>query len=140
MNDDAHFLGSGWHFPPTFDWRERSTRRVASEEDIAQALHILLSTEPGERVMQPAFGCALRHLVFEPLGPALEGELRRAIEHAVLMFEPRVRLGAIHVHADAEQAGRLWIRLDYTVIVTNTRTNLVYPYYLREATDVTTLP
>jgi phage baseplate assembly protein W len=64
MNQNISFLGTGWNFPPEFSKRG-NVIMVSAEEDIRQSLFILLSTSPGERVMQPNFGCGLKNQVYE---------------------------------------------------------------------------
>jgi len=67
METKRSFLGTGWDFPPTFHKEAPGVELVSDEEDIRSSLDILFSTDPGERVMQPLYGCALRKFVFEPM-------------------------------------------------------------------------
>ncbi len=133
---DSSFLGRGWGFPPTFDNQGRSLRMVEAEQDISQSLHILLSTRVGERVMRPTFGWRRDALAFEPLSTSFATLMQREIELAVLFFEPRVKLDAVNFKQLETREGIIEMRLDYTVRATNTRSNLVFPFYLDEATDV----
>lgn len=130
------FLGRGWHFPPVFDPRTKQVAMVAGVDDIEESLRILLATHPGERVMLPAYGCGIRHIVFETLSESTLTELKELIRKAVLFFEPRITLERIEVAMPDALHGRLDIRLDYTVRTTNTRHNLVYPLYLHQATNL----
>jgi hypothetical protein len=108
---------------------------VEAEEDIGQSLNILLSTRLGERVLRPTFGWKRDALMFEPLSTSFAAYLTREIETAILFFESRIELNRVNFEVPPDQAGLIEIRLDYTVRTTNTRTNLVYPFYLDEATD-----
>jgi uncharacterized protein len=130
---DSPFLGTGWGFPVSFDPRTRAAVMVSQHEDVAQSLHILLATVPGERVMHPSFGCGLHRLVFESLTESTLTEMRSVIEKAVLFFEPRVTLEQVHFELGDTLDGVLHIALDYTVRSTNTRHNMVYPLYLDQA-------
>ena len=136
MADRKAFLGRGWSFPPEFHRRGRQVRMVSAEEDIREALHILLSTVPGERVMRPTYGCGLKAMVFEVLNDATRAEMRDVIERAILFFEPRVTLNRIDITFADEREGRLDILLDYTVRETNARANMVYPFYILEGTNL----
>ena len=109
---------------------------VADEEDIGESLRILLSTRPGERVMQPDYGCGLHAMVFEAIDESTVTELKDIIERAVLFYEPRITLENIDVDTEDELEGRLKIQLNYTVRTTNTRTNIVYPFYYLEGSQV----
>lgn len=132
MSIDAgpSFLGSGWSFPPRF--RIDGTLEMAhAEQDIRESLIIILSTSPGERVMQPAFGCGLRALVFESVDEGLRTRIKDVVVRAVRQFEHRVEVELVAVHGDGDaiNAGVLHIELSYRIRATNTAANLVFPFY-----------
>jgi len=135
---DKAFLGIGWSFPPEFHKHADAlgVKMVAEEEDIGESLRILLSTSPGERVMQPSYGCGLQAMVFEIINESTITEVRDIIERAVLFFEPRITLDDIDVNTEDALEGRLKIQLNYTVRKTNTRSNVVYPFYFLEGSQV----
>jgi uncharacterized protein len=128
------FLGTGWGFPPTFPSDGSSVRMVHGEEDIRESLHILLSTVPGERVMVPTYGCDLSRYVFRALTTSLISEIKDVVTTAVVRWEPRIDLLACLVRASPDEPGLLLIELAYRVRATNSRSNMVYPFYLNEAT------
>lgn len=132
---DDSFLGTGWSFPPTFRDQGRSLTMVSAEEDIRQSLMILLGTHVGERVMRPTFGWRRDTLIFEPMSAGFATFLRQEIEKAVLFHEPRVIVDRVTFEALSDLDGRITLALDYTVRATNTRNNLVFPFYLAEATN-----
>ena len=136
MADDQQFLGRGWNFPVIFDNQGRSVRMAEAEEDIRQSLQILLTTHLGERVMRPTFGWKRDDLLFEPLSTSFATYLEREIETAILFYEPRIELNKLFFDVSQENEGLIEIRLDYTIRTTNTRTNMVFPFYLDEATQV----
>lgn len=133
---DTAFIGQGWAFPPRFEARQRQAGMVSDEQDIAQSLHILFSTRPGERVMQPEYGCALQRYVFSALDDHVLANIIAAIEHAVLFYEPRIRL--LDVRPDLTQLydGVLLLQLSYQIRSSNSRHNMVYPFYLLEGSEV----
>ena len=135
MKEDLSFLGSGWSFPPEFS-RRGKVLVVSGEEDIRQSLLILLSTTPGERVMQPSFGCGLKSHVYDSINENTVTVLKDVIQRAILFFEPRVTVEAIVANSSDAYHGRLDFLIAYTIISTNTRHNIVYPFYLREGSDV----
>ncbi|GGX10454.1 MULTISPECIES: GPW/gp25 family protein [Undibacterium] len=135
MTRDTSFLGTGWSFPPEFSKRGKVSM-VSAEEDIRQSLLILLSTSPGERVMQPSFGCGLKHHVYENIDESTITLLKDLITRAILFFEPRVKLEMILSDISESYEGKINFTIVYRVISTNTRHNIVYPFYLREGTDV----
>ena len=131
---DAHFLGTGWKFPPAFSQSSAGVEMVSAAEDIRESLWILLSTSPGERVMVPEFGCALWQMLFQKLDVTAITEIQELITRAILNWEPRVTVDEVTVVSDPGVAGLVNIYLAYTIRRTNTRSNLVYPFYIHEAT------
>jgi uncharacterized protein len=123
------FLGRGWSFPPTFSKAAKGVEMTADEEDIRRSLEILLSTSPGERFLQPKYGCNLEALLFEPLTTTMKTYIRGMIRQALLIYEPRIELHNVSLIGEEEMAGRVDIIVEYTVRTTNSRYNLVYPFY-----------
>jgi hypothetical protein len=140
FNNNPDWLGRGWAFPPEFDLRSRGVSLVSAAEDIAQSLEILLSTAPGERVMNPSYGCGLRSLVFENISETTITQVRDTIDRAVLFFEPRINLDLVTVDVAEVYRGLLRIQLNYTIKSTNSRSNMVYPFYFQEGTSIPSQP
>lgn len=105
------------------------------EQDIRESLEILLSTLRGERVMQPDFGTNLHGSVFESLRTSSAARMTEVIRRAILFHEPRVEIENVSFRQDHEQDVIL-VTIEYTIIATNTRTNMVYPFYIQEGTDL----
>jgi phage baseplate assembly protein W len=124
------FLGSGWAFPPALDPDGRIAL-AAHEEDIRQAIRVILGTRPGERVMRPDFGSGLHALVFEPVSQRTLALARHRVEEALILWEPRIDTVSVDVRWEGAR-GRLLIDIRYRVRLTNTFYNLVYPFYLTE--------
>ena len=124
------FLGRGFAFPPTVN-ADGAIAMAEYEEDVRQAIVIVLDTEPGERVMRPDFGAGLRSLAFEPLNAQTLALARHRVEQALVLWEPRI--DSIGVSASADPArGLILLEVRYRVRSTNTFYNLVYPFYLQE--------
>jgi hypothetical protein len=113
---------------------------VSGEADVKEALWVLFSTAPGERIMLPTFGCDLWRLVFGTLTTAFKTEVEDAVRQAILYWEPRVDVESIEVTEDSTQPGLLNILVSYIIRRTNARANLVYPFYLQEGTLVPAPP
>jgi phage baseplate assembly protein W len=109
---------------------------VSQEEDIQESLQILLSTTPGERIMQPEFGCNIKSLVFEAFTLSVQTMAKEMIRRAILFFETRIIVNAINFEMEINNRDHIKILIDYTVRSTNTRFNMVYPFYLREGTGI----
>ncbi len=127
------FLGRGWRFPVGVDSRGRIAMSTY-EEDIKEAILIILRTQKGERVMRPDFGCGIYDYVFSPINTATLTLIERTVREAITEWEPRVEIEKIEISTEEADQGRLLISIDYRVRRTNSRFNLVYPFYLKEGT------
>lgn len=125
------FLGRGWAFPVGVDGDRIAT--VAYDEDVRQAILIILGTDPGERVMRPDFGAGLNAFVFEPLTPATLEALRQRVRDALVDWEPRIDVESVTA-APVPAEGKVLLDVAYRVRATNAHHNLVYPFYLEEGT------
>jgi phage baseplate assembly protein W len=135
MNDaPPAFLGRGWSFPPNFDRHAASVVMVSGDVDIRQSLWILMSTGLGERIMLAPYGCDLLPQVFRSLSATMAGAVSLMVKNAIVEWEPRVVVDRVAVTEGNDGSGGLDISIDYTVRQTNSRSNLVFPYYRREAT------
>ncbi len=133
--DSGSFLGKGWKFPVEFSKGSNSVEMVEDEQDIQESIHILLSTALGERVLRPDYGANVEDLLFEPINITTTTILTNRMKRAILFHEPRIDTHEIDLVPDADN-GILQVTVEYTIIATNTRTNLVFPYYLNEATNI----
>ncbi len=127
------FLGRGWSFPVAVD----ASGRIALsdyENDIREALRIILLTAKGERVMRPDFGAGLHDFVFESMSATTIGRVQSAVRDALIEWEPRIQVLEVNVAAERGAVGKLLIDIDYKVRATNNRFNLVFPFYLKEQT------
>ena len=126
------FLGTGFKFPVQVDENTGRVKTSSFEEDIKEAIRIILGTQPGERPMSPYFGCPIHAFVFNTMDYTTLSMIEKEVMNSLVMWEPRIK--DIEVHAAPSQAedGLLLIEIDYTVRATNNPFNLVYPYYISE--------
>ncbi len=122
-------VGRGWTFPPRVG-PQGGILLTHERNEIDQAIHIILSTSPGERVMRPTFGCRLHDLIFAPNNSHTAARARRYVEEALGMWEPRINVVEIEVRPDSEEANCLIIEIEYEIKATHDRRSLVYPFYL----------
>lgn len=135
---DKQFLGRGWQFPPGFEKAgdNSGVLMVSAEADIRQSLMVLFSTVPGERVMRPDYGCPLHLHVFDGMDQHTLTHLRSLIADAVLRHEPRIALEDVQFDVSGQADGILRITLVCLIRQTNTRSNMVFPFYMGEGTNV----
>ena len=129
---EQNFLGVGWDLALTVD-ENQQVKMAHYEVSIRQSIWIILSTSPGERIMRPNFGSNLQALVFEINDSGLAGAAANAVRNALLRWEPRIRLLDVSTFPDPDKANLLHINISYQVRATNSRNNLVYPFYLEHA-------
>lgn len=132
MGDSRAFLGRGFAFPPEVDPVTGKFRMAEGEEDIRQAIYIILMTRLNERAMLPDFGCNLQEYIYDLPDAAFESRLIREAEDALTRYEPRIRQISISVDRNDHLRGVIYLNIDYYVRATNNPNNLVFPYYLEE--------
>ena len=125
------FLGRGWKFPVNVNAKGQ-IEMSEHEEDIKEAIWIILSTSKGERVMRPDFGCGIYEFVFATINTATLGLIEASVREALTFWEPRIELVNVNISADKAGEGKLLISIDYRVRSTNNEFNLVFPFYLKE--------
>jgi uncharacterized protein len=134
---DRSFLGTGWSFPPTFRREWYAVEMLHEEADVHSSIGIILATITGERIMLPTFGCNLQPFVFEPMNVPNIAMIEKIVKDALVIHEPRIIVEELQsVPNQAE--GKLEINISYSIVLTNTRYNYVFPFYMSEATNIDT--
>lgn len=128
MSND--FLGLGWNFPVELDDAAQVKLAPDGEEGIRQSIWMILRTSPGERVMRPDFGCGIHDLVFGVNNAATANAVAEAVRQALAIWEPRIDVLDVYAVPDQSHPNLLRIEINYQVRSTNSRFNLVYPFYL----------
>jgi len=128
----SSFLGQGWKFPVQVDAVTGRIMMSDGEEDIAEAVRIIIMTYRGERLMRPSFGSGLNDFVFGLTDPTTLGVLEADLKKAIITWEPRVTKVEVKVEPGNSNAEQLWINIKYAVRSTNNLYNLVYPFYINE--------
>jgi uncharacterized protein len=126
----AHeFVGRGWAFPLRTDTRG-GVALVSDEQEIEEAIRIILGTAPGERPMRPEFGCAIHDYVYAEADAGTAGRLAHEVRAALLRWEPRIEVADVAVTVDPDDRSLLYIDIRYTIKSTNDPRNLVFPFYV----------
>jgi len=129
---NTDFLGLGWNFPIGVDGSSEIALTADGEQSVRQSIWTILATAPGERVMRPDFGCGIHDLVFGVNNVATATSVTRAVRDALATWEPRIDVLDVSVAPDPSRASVLLIDISYQVRSTNSRFNLVYPFYLEQ--------
>jgi phage baseplate assembly protein W len=126
------FMGKGFKFPPKLDSKTGKLQTVQYEDDIKEAILIILSTSRGERAMRPDFGCGIHDYVFESANTAMLSLMEASVKEALVQWEPRIDLKGVSAQKDSADPSKIMIEIEYAVRATNNPYNLVYPFYLNE--------
>ena len=122
------FLGRGWAFPIGID-DTGGIRMRSGEDDIREAVGIILTTRLGERAMRPEFGCAAGDLVFDSNAADFAGRVEFFIRKALERWEPRIDLKEVSV---TSSEAKVDVDVRYTVRATNREDNVVVPFFTGE--------
>lgn len=97
---------------------------VYDNELVKQSLTQILTTNRGERVMRPNFGCNLQQYVFENNNDLLGQLLRSEISSAIGKWEPRAALDSVSF---SRSDTTLTVTVLYTVVTTQTQDTIQVP-------------
>ncbi len=125
------FLGIGFKFPIQVNPESGRIAMSAYEEDVEEAIRIILSTSVGERVMRPEFGSHAKDFIFQESTLENKAFLEKSISSCLLKFEPRIK----DIVVEAELTGsknEITVKIKYVIRATNNQFNIVYPFYLME--------
>ena len=129
------FMGRGVKFPLQIDPKTGKVAMVSEEEDIAEAIGIIINTVQGERVMRPDFGSNVLDYTFSPASDSLRQSLAFDLRAQLGYLEPRIDdIEIVCRDADALE-GAIVVELSYRVRSTNNRYNRVYPFYRTEGSE-----
>lgn len=133
---DDHFLGSGWAFPVTFSAGNLQLFVTSNEDNINESIDIILQTKRGERCLQPLFGSGLQQFFFRKMDETLKGEITDAVKVSLLHNEPRITVKNVLVEYTDIMNGLVSISIVYIYNQANTRHNYVFPFHLKEGTNL----
>jgi phage baseplate assembly protein W len=126
-----NFLGKGWTIPLAPDGRSGKMNYESGAEKVRQSIWIILDTEPGERIMRPAFGCGLRRHLMKPNTTATRAFIQRDVTQALQVWEPRIELQNVLV-TPGDDPALILIEINYLHRRDGRPGNLVYPFYLEQ--------
>ncbi len=128
MTQLSDIIGSGWRFPPNVDGRG-GIALVSLEQEIEEAIEIILSTPKGQRVMRPEFGCRIHELIFAPIDAGTAASASHYVREALGWWEPRIKVENVTVDTDPSSPSCLLIHISYRIRATHDERALVYPFY-----------
>ena len=129
------FLGIGWSFPPSFNKESSNVKMVSDETDIKQSLEIYFNTKLGERIMRPDYGCVIHEHIFDKIDDSILNILSFELTQNIGQIEPRIIIEKIQIKQSRIGNGELKISIEYKIISSNVRDNIVFPFYINEFHD-----
>ena len=104
--------------------------------DSHESLVILFGTVAGERLFEPKYGLDMHEMMFEPMSTTMRTLLLDRVRTSILVYEPRIKVITLSVDSPDPNTGQLNIQLDYEVRATNSRFNLVFPFYKTDSNEL----
>lgn len=140
MDNTAHkdtaFLGSGWAFPVSFSADNHLLNLSANETNINESINVILNTRKGERTLEAEFGSGIQQYMFKKIDSTLKGEIIETIKYALLRYEPRILVQDVRIASTDIANGKIEVLITYIYSKTNTRHNYVFPFYVKEGTNL----
>ncbi len=123
------FLGQGMKFPPAINPATGKFETVSDEESVKESIYLLLMTQKTERPMRPEFGTDMMSYTFMDMNLTMLNMVIRSLKDQLTVQEPRIQ--DVEITADTgSRPGAILLDVEYTIIATNVRDNLVFPFYL----------
>jgi phage baseplate assembly protein W len=124
-------LGRGWAFPVRWS-AAGEVALVEAEEDVREAILLLLRTAPDERVMRPGYGAGVDRYVFAGRTAETQFRLQEDVRIALVRHEPRVLVERVSAELPEDDDGRIDVVVDYRIDEHRPRQSLVFPFYLQQ--------
>jgi uncharacterized protein len=125
----SNFLGTGFKFPFAVG-PNGGIQLSRYEQNIEEAVRVIIGTALGERQMRPAFGCRIHDFVFAPNNTSTQTLVAYHVEEALAKWEFRVRNIEVKAMPDPDSPERILVDVRYEIRATNSVHNLVFPFYL----------
>ncbi len=132
---DNRFLGKGAKFPLQVDPATGRIMTVSGNRAVKESIYLILMTQVTERLVRPGFGSDIMSYAFMDTSTTMMSILRRDMTQTILQQEPRVSDVEIRTEFRSDR-GAVIIYINYLVSATNTRDNLVFPFYIDRGGNV----
>jgi len=128
MPPTRDLIGRGWRFPLGVNARG-GVALVEGDEEIREAILLIVRTRKGARPMRPDFGCDIWQLLFAPNDASTWNLASYHVREALAMWEPRIDVSDVVATPDPDDPAVLQVRVDYTIRATHDERSLVFPFY-----------
>ncbi len=128
------FVGRGLAFPLRTT-ASGAVAMVSADQELREAIRLILGTAYGERPMRPEFGCGIHDLVFAPSNSTTAGQAAYEVRRSLSRWEPRADVDDVTVTYDEADTSLMYISITYSVRGSNDPRNLVFPFYTIPSTE-----
>ena len=108
-------METGWGFPFSISQSHGRVEISGMKENIRQSVEIILRTEPGGRLLHPAFGTKLHQFLFEAMDSQTEEMIRREVRHSLYMWEKRIQDIEVDTDMGKTAQGELRVSVKYRI-------------------------
>lgn len=135
MKEENRLLESGMRFPPQVNKATGRFEMVSDKESIKESVYLILMTQKGERLIHPEFGSNIRAFAFMDGNISLLNLMAAELERDIRRGEPRISHVEVNVVPGSGDAF-MDVMVDYTIMDTNQRDRIVFPFYSHEERGV----
>jgi phage baseplate assembly protein W len=125
----------GWKFPIEIDAQTGMFKTVEGDDDIREAIRIILTTRVGERIGNPHFGSELFMFMFESINYTELKELEYEVVEALNRWEPRIRDLQVTAQSDPSNKGRVNVSIQYRTQQSAIPEQMTFDFEVNEGTN-----
>jgi Bacteriophage baseplate protein W len=90
------------------------------EQSVRDAIRIILTTRPGEQLMQPLFGAGLQNFLDEGNTLTIRRQIQSAIVDSLQSYEKRIAVDTVEVETVPGAPSQIHVQIYYRLLRTNT--------------------
>ena len=89
------------------------------EQSVRDSIRVILTTRPGEQLMQPFFGAGLQNFLDEGNTVAVRRQIQTAIMNSLQTYETRIAVDAVEVEPVPGARSQIHVQIYYRLLRTN---------------------
>lgn len=89
------------------------------EQCVKDSIRVILTTRPGEQLMQPLYGAGLQNFLNQGNTVTIRRQIQTAITNALQTYETRISVDNVEVETDLSAPNQLHVQIFYRLLRTN---------------------
>jgi uncharacterized protein len=89
------------------------------DQSVRDSIRIILTTRPGEQLMQPLFGAGLQNFLNEGNTVTIRRQIQTAITNSLQTYETRIAVDNVEVEPVAGAPSQIHVQIFYRLLRTN---------------------